>query len=103
MHTIAYPHIEISVEGVPVLAGTPIKVMEIVLDHLAHRRDAEEIQQQHPHLSLGQIYSALAYYYDHQAEMDRAIEEQLHQVAAIKARLGPSPIRTKLKALGLLS
>lgn len=103
MQTVANSHIEITGEGVPMLVGTPIKVVEIVLDHLAHNRDAEEIQRQHPHLSLGQIYSALAYYYDHQAEMDRAIEEQLRQVADIKARLGPSPIRTKLKALGLLS
>lgn len=98
-----YPHIEITSDGVPLLAGTSIKVIEIALDHLAHHWDAEEIQRQHSSLSFGQIHSALAYYYDHQTEMDRVIEEQLRQVAAIKARLGPSPIRGKLKALGLLS
>jgi len=102
MLTIAYPHIEISADGVPMLSGTRIKVIEVALDHLAHRWNAEEIQRQHPHLSLGQIHSALAYYYDHQIEMDRLIEEQLRQIAAIKARLGPSPVRAKLKALGLL-
>ncbi|MEW6300540.1 MAG: DUF433 domain-containing protein [Thermodesulfobacteriota bacterium] len=102
MLTVTYPHIEVTPEGGLVLAGTPIKVIEIVLDHLAHRWDAEQIQRQHPHLSLGQIYSALAYYYDHQAEVDRIIEEQLRHVAAVKARMGPSPIRAKLGALGLL-
>lgn len=102
MITATYPHIETTPNGVPVLSGTRIKVIEIVLDHLAHRWDADEIQRQHPHLSLGQIYSALAYYYDHQAEMDHAIEEQLREVAAIKKRLGESPLQGKLKALGLL-
>jgi uncharacterized protein (DUF433 family) len=62
MLTIAYPHIEISADGVPMLSGTRIKVIEIALDHLTHHWDAEEIQRQHPHLSLGQIHSALAYY-----------------------------------------
>jgi len=60
----------------------------------------EEIQRQHPHLTLGQIYSALAYYHDHQDEMDRDIERRVQQVAAIRADIGPSAIRAKLKALG---
>lgn len=102
MRTITYPHIEVSADGVPILSGTRTKVTEVALDHLAHHWNAEEIQRQHPHLSFGQIHSALAYYYDHQIEMDRLIEEQLRQVAAIKARIGPSPVRAKLKALGLL-
>ena len=103
MIAVTYPHIEITSDGVPILSGTRIKVIEVVLDHLAHRWNADEIQRQHPHLSLGQIYSALAYYYDHQAEMDSAIEEQLREVTAIKKRIGESPLQGKLKALGLSS
>lgn len=34
--------------------------------------------------------------------MDRAIEEQLRQVTAMKERLGESPLRGKLRALSLL-
>jgi hypothetical protein len=40
------------------------------------------------------------YYYDHQAEMDSEIDAQLRRVAAIRASLGESPIRLKLKAIG---
>jgi uncharacterized protein (DUF433 family) len=87
---------------VPYIAGTQTKVIEVVLDRLAYHWDADEIHRQHPHLSLGQIYSALAYYYDHQAEMDREIEDQLRQVEQIKASLGESPVRLKLKAMGRL-
>ena len=77
-------------------------MIEVVLDRLAHHWDADEIKRQHPHLSLAQIYSALAYYYDHQAEIDREIEGQLQRVEKIRADLGASPIRQKLKAKGLL-
>jgi uncharacterized protein (DUF433 family) len=102
MLAIAYPHIDVTADGVPYLTGTQTKVIEVALDHLAHHWDADEIQRQHPHLSLGQIHSALAYYYDHQEEMDKAIEAQLQQVVAIKERLGESPLRLKLRALGRL-
>ena len=98
-----YPHISVTPEGVPTLSGTTIKVVEIVLDYLAHRWTADEIQRQHPHLSLGQIHSALAYYFDHQNEMDDVIDEQLRQVAAIRSRVESSAVRDKLRALGLLS
>ena len=32
--------------------------------------NAAELLEQHPHLTLGQVFSALAYYWDHQSEMD---------------------------------
>ena len=100
MSTVAHPHVEFTADAVPVLAGTRIKVVEIALDHLAHHWDAEEIRRQHPHLSLGQIHSALAYYYDHQAAMDAEIEQQLRDVERIRTSLGDSPLRRKLKAVG---
>jgi hypothetical protein len=34
MATVAYPHIEISADGVPHITGTRTKVIEIVLDRL---------------------------------------------------------------------
>jgi uncharacterized protein (DUF433 family) len=98
-----YPHISVTSEGIPILSGAKIKVVEIALDYLAHHWTADEIQRQHPHLSLGQIHSALAYYFDHQTEFDRVIDEQLRQVAAIRARVESSTVRDKLKTLGLLS
>src|SRR6266404_5193064 len=102
MAITASPHIELNSQGIPYLIGTQIKVIEIALDRLAHHWDADEIQRQHPHLSLAQIYSALAYYYDHEAEMDEEIEEQLKRVGKIRNDLGPSPIHQKLSAKGLL-
>lgn len=102
MSMVTYPHIEITPSGVAMLAGTQTKVIEIVLDRMAYHWDADEIRRQHPHLSLAQIHAALAYYYDNQHEMDRVIQSQLAEVDRIKASLGESPIRAKLKALGRL-
>jgi uncharacterized protein (DUF433 family) len=43
MIATVYPHIVITSEGVPVIAGTRTKVEEVVLDYLAHDWDADEI------------------------------------------------------------
>jgi uncharacterized protein (DUF433 family) len=101
--SVAYPHIELNAEGVPYLAGTQTKVIEVALDRLAHHWDADEIQRQHPHLSLAQSHSALAYYYDHQPEMDQAIASALKRVEEIRAELGESPVRAKLKGVEAVS
>ena len=102
MTTVAYPHIEVAAEGVALIAGTRTKVVEVVLDRLAHHWDADEIQRQHPYLSLAQIYAALAYYHDHQDEIDREIEERLERVERIAVSQPPSVVRAKLQARGHL-
>jgi uncharacterized protein (DUF433 family) len=107
MSTVEYAHITVGPDNVPMLTGTRIKVVEIVLDHLAHGSDAQEIHREFPHLSLGQIYSALAFYYDNQdkmeAEISRRIERSEEFRGKFEAMLGPSPLKSKLKAKGLLS
>ncbi len=97
MATVSYPHIEISASGVPIVEGTRTKVVEIALDRLAHHWDAEEIQRQHPHLSLSQIYAALTYYHDHREAFDADIREQLSDVDRLAAQQGSSAIRPKLQ------
>src|SRR5438093_4221385 len=99
----SYPHTEQRSDGKLWLIGTQTKVMEVVLDRLAHHWDADEIQRQHPHLTLGQIHSCLAYYYDHQSEMDQLIEEQLERIVRLRRSQGESALRAKLKAKGLAS
>ena len=98
MSVTAYRHIELDAQGVPHLAGTRTKVVEIALERLAHHWDAEEIQRQHPDLTLAQIHSALAYYYDHQDQLDRDIEQRRRRADDIFDRLGESPLRGKLLA-----
>jgi uncharacterized protein (DUF433 family) len=98
MSTLTYPHIELDREGVPRILGTSTKVVEVVLDRLAYNWGADEIQRQHPHLTLAQIYGALAYYHDHQSELDRDIEARLRGVGDIQAAISNSLVRAKLQA-----
>ena len=96
-----YEHVILR-EGVPIIAGTTMKVIELALEKTAYGWSAEELRLQHPYLTLGQIYSALAYYSDHQEELDRDIERRLEHVERIKASLPPSPLAKRLRAKGLI-
>ena len=102
MSAVAYPHIEINPDGVAIVSGTTTKVVEIVQDHLAHHWHADDIRRQYPTLSLAQIHAALAYYYDHQREMDEEIEQRRRRVAEIKAKRADGTIQDKLRRLGRL-
>ena len=77
-------------------------MVEVVLDHTAYGFSPAEIHFQHPHLSLAQIHAALAYYYDHQAEMDAEIRRQANEAQALAEQNRDSPGRRRLRAKGLL-
>ncbi|MBM3953860.1 MAG: DUF433 domain-containing protein [Planctomycetes bacterium] len=100
MATVSYPHIALSADGVPYLEGTRTKVVEIALDSLAHHWDADDIQRQHPHLTMGQIHTALAYYHDHREALDAVIAQQLADVDRIAGAQQPSVLRERLKHVG---
>lgn len=100
MSTVAYPHIEVGPNGRLYIAGTPFKVRQIVLDHIAYRWGAEEIQREHPQLTLGQIHIALGYYYDHKEALDREIEEGRLLAEQMRAKQGESSLIAKAKAAG---
>lgn len=97
-----YEHIVLGEDSVASIAGTQTKVIELVLDKLAYGWSPEELVFQHPHLTLGQVYSALAYYSDHREEVDRDIEDRLREVDRLRAKAEPSPLVARLKAKGLL-
>ncbi len=96
-----YAHIVVNDDGVPMIAGTTTKVIEVVRDQRAHGWSPEEIALNYPDLSLGQIYSALAYYWDHQAELDADIEARRQYAEAMRQAAKPSPFVARLKAMGL--
>jgi uncharacterized protein (DUF433 family) len=97
-----YEHIVIDERGTPIAAGTNMKVVELVLEKMAYGWSPEELYFQHPHLTLGQIYSALAYYWDHQEELDKDIERRQELVDQLRNAAVPSPLKARLKAPGLV-
>jgi len=99
--SVAYAHIDHNKDGVAYIIGTKTKVRQVALDLMAYGWTAEDMHRQHPYLTLGQIHSALAYYYDHREEIEREITNGLQMVEEIQAGLGESPLRLKLKARGV--
>ncbi|MHC1726151.1 MAG: DUF433 domain-containing protein [Syntrophobacteraceae bacterium] len=97
-----YQHVVLDERKVPVIAETNMKVIELVLEKTAYGWSPEELHFQHPFLTLGQIYSALAYYWDHQEELDRDIERRLRAMEETRRMLGPSSLAARLKAIGLV-
>lgn len=92
------PHIWLDEKGRAWIDDTNVKVIEVVLDHLAYGWSAEEIQRQHPDFSPAQAYAALAYYYDHKAEFDRQIEDSLRQAEALASEASDLPLLRRLRA-----
>ena len=103
MTTVMSGHVRLDASGVAWIDETNVKVIEVVLDRMAYGWSPEEIHFQHPHLSLAQIHSALAHYFDHQAELDAEIAQQSDQARRIREQAGESPLAIRLKARGLLS
>ncbi len=100
--TTGYQHIGLDEKGIPIIEDTTTKVEELIVENMAWGWGPEEIYTQHPYLSLGQIYSAFAYYHDHKAEIDQDIERREEYVEKARMEAGPSPLVAKLKAKGLL-
>jgi uncharacterized protein (DUF433 family) len=100
---LTYPHIE-KAPGKPArLRRLPrIRVAQIVMDHLAHGWSGEEIRRQHPHLLPVEVYASLAYYYDHQDEIDAEIRSELEEAEKDGQRLQPSPFLLRMRARGNL-
>ena len=96
-----YEHIVLDESGVPMILGTTMKVVELVLDSKAYGWSPAELHFQDPYLTLGQIHSALAYYWDHQDELDHDIARRLQFVEQVQQATQPTPLATRLKAKGL--
>jgi len=99
MSTITQSHVELRHGGKPYIAGTGFKVRGLVEEYLATGSDVHELQRSHPELTLGQIYSALAYYYDHKEEIDNEIAELRSFAEEYRAELAEPHLARKLREL----
>lgn len=96
-------HIHLDDRGVAWIDDTNVKVIEVAAEYLAHGDSPEEMCAQHwGTLSLGQIYAALSYYFDHQAAFDAELDRQLSDYRQRRIQSLDSPGRQRLRAMGLL-
>jgi uncharacterized protein (DUF433 family) len=102
MSMVTFSHIMLDANNVAWIDDTNVKVIEVVRDKLAHDSTPEEMHLQYPHLSVAQIYAALAYYHDQRAEFDAQIAHDRDEVHALRVQAGESRGRVKLRTLGQL-
>lgn len=100
--TTPYEHIVVEDKGVALIAGSQMKLAQLVSEVMAYGWSPEELHFQHPYLSMGQIHSALAYYWDHEEEINQQIEDDLQYSDRMRRAAGETPLVTRLKAKGLL-
>ena len=80
--------------GKPRIVNTRITVDDIVLMHLRLGQSLEVISGKYQ-LPLAAVYSAIAYYYDHQGEVDQRIAADMAFAEAFQ-RQNTSPLQEKL-------
>ncbi|MBI3943379.1 MAG: DUF433 domain-containing protein [Chloroflexi bacterium] len=100
MESVLGHHIEMTPgfrAGKPRIANTRITVADVVIMHLRLGQSLPEIAGKYE-LSLAAVYAAMAYYYDHQSEIDKSIEDDLAYAEAFRHN-NPSPLKKKLAAL----
>ncbi len=83
-------HVEIDDKGNARISGTRIEVINIAVETRLGLSPAQ-IREQYPHLSLAQIHAALAYYYDHQVEIDARIDQSVERDRQDRA-IHPNPL-----------
>ena len=91
-------HIEITpgiCGGKPRIAGHRITVQQIVIWHDRMGRSADEIATEYD-LQMSDVYAALAYYFDHRQEIDRAIEDSDKWIEEMRQKT-PSLLKQKLQ------
>lgn len=77
--------------GKPRIAGTRIRVQDIYICHEVNGMSPDEIVDAFPHISLADVYAALAYFHDHRDRILRDVEMEERFVADFQ-RQNPSLI-----------
>lgn len=85
--------------GKPRIAGHRITVQDIVIWHERMGKSVDEIAAEHD-LRIADVYAALAYYFDHRAEIDEALRSSEAFVESLRQET-PSKLWKKLQDRGL--
>src|SRR5215510_853666 len=66
--------------------GHRIRVQDVAIEYEWQGLSPEEICREHPGLTLAQVHTALAYYFEHRAEIEAEIRTDEAFVADLKRR-----------------
>ena len=79
------------------IEGTRIRVSDIYVYAEIQGLVPDQIIEQLPHLSRGQVHAALSFFYDHRDQILHEIREDEEFVRSMRERTGPGPLEMKLR------
>jgi uncharacterized protein (DUF433 family) len=102
MEPVTIQHIEMRPSAIhgkkACIAGTRISVQDIYVWHELMGKTPDMIVLEYPFLSLAQVHSALAYFYDHSDEIREQVKRGRDEAERIKAA-NPAKLPSKLADL----
>ena len=78
--------------------GTRTRVQDIYALSEIHGLTPDQIVEQLPHLTLGQVHAALAYYFDHREQIQNELREDEQFIDLMRRQTGPGPLEQRLNA-----
>lgn len=99
METVITEHIETTpgtCGGRPRIAGHRVRVQDIVVCYEQRGMTPGEIVAEYPSITMADVHAALAYYYDHQDEIQKDMTEEAIYASEMRAR-SQSVLDRKLK------
>jgi uncharacterized protein (DUF433 family) len=70
--------------GAPVVSGTAIRVLDIVIRYEIMGQSPEDVIVALPQINLPQVHDALSYYYEHKNDIDRAWKAAIRDTDGMK-------------------
>ncbi len=98
MTIVAQEYIEIDGRGVAGLAGSRIKVQDLVACQRVNELTTEQLIAEFPELGPARVHAALAYYHDHTDLIDAEIEEGTRYADEMRAKNPNRFTREELRA-----
>jgi len=102
MTTATQSEIVLDANGVAWIEGTATKVIEVALTKTVSGLTPEQLQAELPHLSLAQVYAALAYYHAHREQLDAELLRREQWAEEMASHAAESPFVKRLRVIGKL-
>jgi hypothetical protein len=97
MSQASVEHITVDEHGVARLISQPLEIMHIAV-HARRGMSVEDIHAGYPQLTLAEIHAALAYYYDHQPQIEKRIEDTRAFAEVMRSQTENSELANKLRS-----
>jgi uncharacterized protein (DUF433 family) len=74
------------------IAGTRVRVQDVYAMCELRGLSPDEVVDELPQLSLGQVYAALSYYFDHREEIVAEMRADEAYAESVRRQMGPGPL-----------